>query len=95
MFSEEIFIQECVSYLLTKYYANSDYIKSDIRLYIETNVPSNFIHNIEYLCERIFDEYMENYFGDISSIEDTDDEDDILYRAAEIWLTADANFTIV
>ncbi len=97
MFSEEVFINECTSFLLTNTYVDCEDVKTDIHVFISTNLPINMSSGlfVEYLAERIMDDYMEYNFSDMSSIEDIDDEDDILYRSADIWLAADTNFNIV
>jgi hypothetical protein len=87
MFSLEVFISNCVYTLRTKNYINYEDIINDIRLFVDTNLSNDLKSSLfmQKLCGKILYEYLEsnNYFFD-------EEEDDILYRAADIWLAADA-----
>jgi len=90
MFSEEVFIANCVYTLRTKNYINYEDIINDIRMFIHENLSNDLKSSLfmQKLCGKILYEYLEcnNYFFD----EEIDDEDDILYRTVDIWLAADA-----
>ena len=90
MFDEEIFINKCYIELHSKSYVNYEDVNTDIELFIENNLPTELksISYITYLHYRVCNKYY-NYDSDnMSSIEEDEDEDDILYRAADIWLAA-------
>jgi hypothetical protein len=85
MVSQEVFISNCIYSLRTKNHTNYEDIINDIRLFVDTNLSNDLKSPLfmQKLCGKILYEYLEfnNYF-----IED----DDILYRAVDIWLAADA-----
>ena len=84
MVSQEVFISNCIYSLRTKNHTNYEDIINDIRLFIDTNLSNDLKSPLfmQKLCGKILYEYLEfnNYFI----------EDDILYRAVDIWLAADA-----
>ena len=85
MVSQEVFISNCVYDLCTKNHTNYEHIINDIRLFVDTNLSNDLKSPLfmQKLCGKILYEYLEfnNYFIE---------EDDILYRAVDIWLAADA-----
>ena len=89
MFSQEVFILNCFYTLRTKNYINYEDIINDIRLFVDKNLSNDLKSSLfmQKLCGKILYEYLEsnNYFFD----EEVEEEDDILYRAADIWLAAD------
>ena len=89
MFSQEVFISNCVYTLRSKNYINYEDIINDIRLFVDKNLSNDLKSSLfmQKLCGKILYEYLEsnNYFFD----EEVEEEDDILYRAADIWLAAD------
>ena len=82
MISQEVFISNC-----TKNHINYEDIINDIRLFVDTNLSNDLKSPLymQKLCGKILYEYLEfnNYFIE-------EEEDDILYRAVDIWLAADA-----
>jgi hypothetical protein len=84
MVSQEVFISNCIYSLRTKNHTNYEDIINDIRLFVDTNLSNDLKSPLfmQKLCGKILYEYLEfnNYFI----------EDDILYRAVDIWLAADA-----
>ena len=84
MVSQEVFISNCIYSLCTKNHTNYEDIINDIRLFVDTNLSNDLKSPLfmQKLCGKILYEYLEfnNYFI----------EDDILYRAVDIWLAADA-----
>ena len=82
MVSQEVFISNCIYSLRTKNHTNYEDIINDIRLFIDTNLSNDLKSPLfmQKLCGKILYEYLEfnNYFI----------EDDILYRAVDIWLAA-------
>jgi hypothetical protein len=87
MVSQEVFISNCVYDLCTKNHSNYEDIINDIRLFVDTNLSNDLKSPLymQKLCGKILYEYLEfnNYFIE-------EEEDDILYRAVDIWLAADA-----
>ena len=87
MVSLEVFISNCVYELCTKNHTNYEDIINDIRLFVDTNLSNDLKSPLymQKLCGKILYEYLEfnNYFIE-------EEEDDILYRAVDIWLAADA-----
>jgi hypothetical protein len=87
MVSQEVFISNCVYDLCTKNHSNYEDIINDIRLFVDTNLSNDLKSPLymQKLCGKILYEYLEfnNYF-----IEEGEEEDDILYRAVDIWLAA-------
>ena len=87
MVSQEVFISNCVYDLCTKNHTNYEDIINDIRLFVDTNLSNDLKSPLymQKLCGKILYEYLEfnNYFIE-------EEEDDILYRAVDIWLAADA-----
>lgn len=87
MVSLEVFISNCVYDLCTKNHTNYEDIINDIRLFVDTNLSNDLKSPLfmQKLCGKILYEYLEfnNYFIE-------EEEDDILYRAVDIWLAADA-----
>lgn len=83
----EVFISNCVYDLCTKNHTNYEDIINDIRLFVDTNLSNDLKSPLfmQKLCGKILYEYLEfnNYFIE-------EEEDDILYRAVDIWLAADA-----
>jgi hypothetical protein len=90
MFSEEVFIAECVAFLGTNDYEDYEDVKYDIDGYVDANLPSN-LHSsseISSLCAKILTAYMESEHELLdTNVEDV--EDDILFRTVEFWLMAD------
>jgi hypothetical protein len=88
MFSQEVFISNCVYSLRTKNYINYEDIINDIRSFVDKNLSNDLKSSLfmQKLCGKILYEYLEfnNYFFE------EEEEDDILYRAVDIWLAADA-----
>jgi hypothetical protein len=88
MFSQEVFISNCVYSLRTKNYINYEDIINDIRSFVDKNLSNDLKFSLfmQKLCGKILYEYLEfnNYFFE------EEEEDDILYRAVDIWLAADA-----
>ena len=84
MVSQEVFISNCIYSLRTKNHTNYEDIINDIRLFVDTNLSNDLKSPLfmQKLCGKILYEYLEfnNYFI----------EDDILYRAVDIWLAEDA-----
>lgn len=87
MVSHEVFISNCVYDLCTKNHTNYEDIINDILLFVDTNLSNDLKSPLymQKLCGKILYEYLEfnNYFIE-------EEEDDILYRAVDIWLAADA-----
>jgi len=87
MVSLEVFISNCVYDLCTKNHTNYEDIINDIRLFVDTNLSNDLKSPLfmQKLCGKILYKYLEfnNYFIE-------EEEDDILYRAVDIWLAADA-----
>ena len=85
MVSQEVFISNCVYDLCTKNHSNYEDIINDIRLFVDTNLSNDLKSPLymQKLCGKILYEYLEfnNYFIE-------EEEDDILYRAVDIWLAA-------
>lgn len=85
MVSQEVFISNCVYDLCTKNHTNYEDIINDIRLFVDTNLSNDLKSPLymQKLCGKILYEYLEfnNYFIE-------EEEDDILYRAVDIWLAA-------
>ena len=86
MFSQEVFISNCVYSLRTKNYINYEDIINDIRSFVDKNLSNDLKSSLfmQKLCGKILYEYLEfnNYFFE------EEEEDDILYRAVDIWLAA-------
>jgi hypothetical protein len=90
MFSEEVFIADCVAFLGTNAYEDYEDVKFDIDGYVDTNLPSG-LHSssqISSLCAKILAAYMESDH-ELLDVDIEDEEDDILFRSIEIWLAAD------
>ena len=87
MVSHEVFISNCVYDICTKNHTNYEDIINDILLFVDTNLSNDLKSPLymQKLCGKILYEYLEfnNYFIE-------EEEDDILYRAVDIWLAADA-----
>jgi hypothetical protein len=92
MFSQEVFISNCVYSLRTKNYINYEDIINDIRSFVDKNLSNDLKSSLfmQKLCGKILYEYLEfnNYFFE-------EEEDDILYRAVDIWLAADAKQLLI
>jgi len=98
MFSEKAFIDECNAFLWTNTYVDFEDVKVDIGFYIRENLDADMIDQVPELAGKILDAYInqefDNAFSDARTADEDgevveeihDDEDDILFRAVEIWL---------
>ena len=80
MFSEEVFIADCVAFLGTNDYEDYEDVKFDIDGYVDTNLPSD-LHSssqLSSLCAKILTAYMESDHELLDlNIEDKYDDEDI------------------
>ena len=96
MFSEEVFIAECVAFLCSNDYEDYEDVKFDIGQYVDANLPSN-LHSpseINSLCPKIFAAYMESDHQ-LLDVNIEDEDDDTLFISVEIWLAAETNRLIL
>ena len=96
MYSEEVFIADCMEYLCAGSHEDYEEVQFDISKFVNDNLPSD-LKSSEFesdLCQKILDEYIkcdeENDLLETATVYDDDDEDDILFRSVEIWLEAAA-----
>ena len=96
MFSDEVFIAECIVFIQTKSYEDYEDVKIDIELFVKNNLPSE-LSSLELerrLCGEILAKYIEYEYENSPSDEELEDEeleddaDDILFESVEIWLAA-------
>ena len=94
MFSEEVFIAECVAFLCSNDYEDYEDVKFDIGLYVDSDAkpPSNLFSpsEINSLCTKIFAAYMESDHQ-LLDVNIEDEYDDTLFISVEIWLAAETN----
>ena len=90
MFSEEVFIADCVAFLGTNDYEDYNDVKFDIDGYVDAYLPSSLYSSslFSLLCAKILTAYMESDH-ELLDVNVEDEEDDILFRSIEIWLAAD------
>jgi hypothetical protein len=98
MFSEQVFIDECNAFLRTNTYVDFEDVRVDIEFYIRENLDADMIDQVPELAGKILDAYInqefDNAFSDARTADEDievsgeihGDEDDILFRAVEIWL---------
>jgi hypothetical protein len=58
MFSEEVFISDCVSFLQTNRYEDYEDIIPDIKLFIKVNLPSELNSLVKSLFVKILASYI-------------------------------------
>jgi hypothetical protein len=95
MFSEEVFVADCMEFLCAGSYEDYEDVKYDISLFVEDNLPSE-LKSLELkrsLCCQILEEYIkcdeENSLLETATV-DGDCDDDTLSLSVEIWLEAAA-----
>ena len=98
MFSEQVFIDECNAFLRTNTYVDFEDVRVDIEFYIRENLNADMIDQVPELAGKILGAYInqefDNAFSDARTADEDGevveeihgDEDDILFRAVEIWL---------
>jgi hypothetical protein len=98
MFSEKAFIDECNAFLRTNTYVDFEDVRVDIAFYMRENLDIVMIDKEPELAGKILDAYIkqefDNAFSDAGTADERievneeihGDEDDILFRAVEIWL---------
>ncbi len=93
MFSEEVFIADCIAFLITKSYEDYEDVKPDILLFVMNNLSSELtsLELIRRLCGEILAAYIRYDYENSPPVEELeDDTDDILFESVEIWLAAAA-----
>ena len=91
MFSESVFIANCMQFLCSNTYEDYEDVKVDIELFAENNLPSELksLDLMCALCNKILAEYMKcDQEHSLLKAAPEDEDDDILYRSIEIWLAA-------
>lgn len=89
MYSESLFVANCIASLLNNSYEDYEDVKPDIELYVKSNLPSE-LQSLEFerqLCGKILTEYIKYDYENLQSAEELDDDtDDILFQSVEVWL---------
>jgi hypothetical protein len=96
MFCEEKFIADCITFLRSNRYEDYEDVKNDIGLFVDNNLPSNYLEEmVPLLCGKILEEYIECEFENALTDDEgednqdvNEDDDDYLFNSVEVWLAS-------